>query len=348
MSHKPASAVAGASADSPPAISADGRWIAFSSADATLAPGPGVLDHSTYLYDRTLGTNQWIAFDARGYPQISADGGTVAFLSEYPLVSGIEGGTLQLYLWDRGTKTFTLATPSRKSGGTGSRGATYDFVLSAGGRYVVFTGTSDDLLAGQIPPPSSVSQPRDLYLFDRVTGTTVLVSRSKSSPLARTGEARLPLISADGHRVAFTSASSLADGDLNRREDAYLFDLDASAPTGGPVTLPPCTLFNGAAQHSNARKVLAVVGSCGVPAGASRVTVKVTAQQGTAAGNLRLYPGNVTAPPSGTLRFVKTKTASATFDLPLATNGAGTIAVLPFVRGNGTVRVVVEVNGYTP
>jgi hypothetical protein len=111
--------------------------------------------------------------------------------------------------------------------------------------------------------------------------------------------------------------------------------------------VPPCTLFDGAAQRSNARKVLAVVGSCGVPAGASRVTVKVTAQQGTAAGNLRLYPGNVTAPPSGTLRFVKTKTASATFDLPLATNGTGTIAILPFVRGNGTVRVVVEVDGYT-
>jgi hypothetical protein len=84
------------------------------------------------------------------------------------------------------------------------------------------------------------------------------------------------LISADGHQVAFTSAASLEEGDLNRQED-----------------------------------------------------------------------GDVTAPPSGTLRFVKTKPASATFDLPLATNGAGTIAVLPFVRGNGTVRVVVEVDGYT-
>jgi hypothetical protein len=74
----------------------------------------------------------------------------------------------------------------------------------------------------------------------------------------------------------------------------------------------------------------------------------VTAQQGSGPGNLRLHPGDTTASPSGTLRFQKGQTAVSSFDVPLATNGAGTIAILSFVRGNGTVRVTVEVDGYTP
>jgi Tol biopolymer transport system component len=343
VSHKPSSPTAGSSADTPPSLSADGRFVAFSSYDSGLDPGEGGLDHSVYLYDRTLGTNQWIAY---GFiPQVSADGGTVAFGSYYPLVPGVSPNTPQLYLWDRGTKAYTLATHSRRPGAVGSENGFLEFALSSNGRYLAFSSLAHDLVAGEVPPQGSRGS-TDAYLFDRVTGGTVLVSRSKASALAAAGASRFPLISADGHRVAFSSGAGLVEGDYNRQEDAYLFDLDASTP-GGPVTVPPCVLFDSAAQRSNVRKVLTVTGSCGVPAGAARVTVKVTAQQGTAAGNLRLYPGNVTAPPSGTLRFVKTKPASATFDLPLATNGNGTIAVLPFVRGNGTVRVVVEVDGYT-
>jgi Tol biopolymer transport system component len=342
VSHKPSSPTDGSSADTPPSLSADGRFVAFGSYDSGLDPGEGGLDHSLYLYDRTLGTNQWIAY---GFlPQASANGGTVAFESDYPLVPGASSNTPQLYLWDRGTKAYTLAIPSRNPGTAGNQSGFFDLALSSNGRYLAFSSLAHDLVTGEIPPV--LRGGTDVYLFDRVTGGTALVSRSKASALAATGGSHLPLISADGHRVAFTSGSGLVDGDFNRQEDAYLFDLDASTP-GGPVTVPPCTLFDGAAQRSNVRKVLTVTGSCGVPAGASQVTVKVTAQQGTAAGNLRLYPGNVTAPPSGTLRFMKAKTASATFDNPLATDGAGTIAVLPFVRGNGTVRVMVEVDGYT-
>jgi Tol biopolymer transport system component len=342
VSHQPSSPAAGSSADSPPSLSADGRFVAFCSSDSGLDPGEGGLDHSLYLYDRTLGTNQWIAY---GFlPQVSADGGTVAFGSYYPLVPGVSSNTPQLYLWDRGTKAYTLATSSRRPGAVGSENGFLEFALSSNGRYLAFSSLAHDLVAGEVPPVLLGST--DVYLFDRVTGGTALVSRSKASALAATGASHLPLISADGHRVAFTSGSGLVDGDYNRQEDAYLFDLDASTP-GGPVAVPPCVLFDGAAQRSNVRKVLTVTGSCGVPSDAARVTVKVTAREGTAAGNLRLYPGDVTAPPSGTLRFVKTQPASATFDLPLASNGAGTIAVLPFARGNGTVRVIVEVDGYT-
>jgi Tol biopolymer transport system component len=350
VSHGRAAATAGASVSSPPSISADGRLVVFASREGNLDPGVDGPDQSTYLYDRALGTNRWIAAGASGdIPRLSADGGTVAFISDLPLLPGVEPDTLELYLYSVAAKTLTLATRSRLPGVTGSAGdlsSAYD--LSADGRYVAFSTDAHDLVSGEVPPPPPVtdSLARDLYLFDRSTGATVLISRSKSSAVAATGLARFPLLSADGHKVAFTSDSSLADGDFNRRSDAYLFDLDA-AGSGGPVTVPPCAFFDGSLR-SNLQKVLAVAGSCGVPAGAHRVDVKVTARQGSGQGNLRLYPGDATGAPSGTLRFQKGQTAVLSLDLPLAANGAGTIAVLPFVRGNGTVRVTVEVDGYTP
>ena len=113
------------------------------------------------------------------------------------------------------------------------------------------------------------------------------------------------------------------------------------------MTVPPCALFDGILR-SNARKVLKVAGSCGVPAGVKQVAVKLTVSQGTGKGNVQFYPGNVRTPSAGILRFNRGATRAAGFTLPLSTNGTGTIALLPFVGGNGTVRVTVEVDGYTP
>ncbi len=171
--------------------------------------------------------------------------------------------------------------------------------------------------------------------------------------MAAAGHSSLPLISASGRQVAFTSHVDLLPGDANRRGDAYLFNLDP-APPGGPVTIPPCLLFDthrpadGPALRSNAARVVKATGTCGVPATATRVTVKVTAFQETGKGNLRFYPGDLAAPSTGILRFSAGQTQSATFDLPVASNGAGSLTILPFVAGQGTVGVSVEVNGYMP
>ena len=141
--------------------------------------------------------------------------------------------------------------------------------------------------------------------------------------------------------IAFTSDSPLVAGDFNQNWDAFVYD---AAAQGGPVTVPPCALFSGVLR-SNVRKPLIAAGACGVPAGAKQVQLKLTVSQGTGKGNVRLYPGNVTAPPSGILRFTRGATQSASFTQPL---GNGAFALLPFVAGNGTVRVGVEVDGYTP
>jgi hypothetical protein len=115
-------------------------------------------------------------------------------------------------------------------------------------------------------------------------------------------------------------------------------------PPPATVTLPPCNLFSGALR-SNARKTLTVAGSCGVAASAKQVVVKLTVSRGTGKGNVQLYPGKVNSPSAGILRFNSGATHSADFTVSL---GNGGIALLPFVAGNGTVRVSLAVDGDVP
>ncbi len=62
-------------------------------------------------------------------------------------------------------------------------------------------------------------------------------------------------------------------------------------------------------------------------------------------GNLRLYPGAATGAPAALLRFERGTARTETFTLPLGPNG--TLTILPFVSGRGTVHVAVEVTGYS-
>jgi hypothetical protein len=131
-------------------------------------------------------------------------------------------------------------------------------------------------------------------------------------------------------------------------------DLSPAAQEGGSLFAVSCTLIDtrrpadGPALRSNVARIVKATGVCGVPATAKRVTARVTAFQETGKGNVRLYPGDLSAPSAGILRFSRGQTASAVFDLPVASNGAGTLTLLPFVAGNGTAGVSVEIDGYTP
>ncbi|HEX6899451.1 MAG TPA: hypothetical protein VF789_07055 [Thermoanaerobaculia bacterium] len=307
-------------------MSADGRFLVYNVW--------GDEDLESWLYDRTVGTPELIHATAET-PRMSADGRYVVFRHAIDF---------QLYLWDRSARTTTLV----------SRPNPAAYTISSTGRYVSFL-SADLGPAGQTPAPEREAREDnyDLFLVDRTAGTTVLISRSKTSPSLAAGGAEGPLLmSAGGEQVAFTSAVDFAAADSNHLRDAYLFSL--TAPTGGgPTPLPPCKLLDTRrradrpALRSDTRRTVRAAGVCGVPSTAKSVSVTVTALQGTGKGNLRLYAGNDTVNSSGILRFEKNATRSATFNVPLATNGAGTIAILPFVAGKGTVQVIVEVNGYS-
>ena len=313
-------------------MSADGRFLVFNMW--------GEEDLESWLFDRSSRASEKI-HPASVTPRISADGRYVVYsdlLDE------------QIYLWDRAARTATLVTRSSPAGGN-SDGFPGSYAISATGRYVAFLSDGTDLVPGQVSAPGRANE--DLFLFDRTTNKILLVSRSETSPVSAVGGAGTPLLSASGEQVAFTSRVDAAPGDSNALSDAYLFSLTGTTGGGGPVPLPTCKLLDTRrradrpALRSNTHRTVRAAGVCGVPATAKSVAVTVTALQATGKGNLRLYAGNNTVTSSGILRFEKTATRSATFTVPLATNGAGTLSILPFVAGKGTVQVIVEVRGYS-
>jgi hypothetical protein len=118
-------------------------------------------------------------------------------------------------------------------------------------------------------------------------------------------------------------------------------------------SMSPCRLLDtrvagqGPALASGAsRPVTATGGSCGIPAIAGAIAVNLTSVGSTGAGNLRLYPGDGTAPQTSALNFAAGQTRANNGVFPLAGNGSGTLAILATVTGGGTVDAVLDVTGY--
>jgi Tol biopolymer transport system component len=122
--------------------------------------------------------------------------------------------------------------------------------LDASGRFVAFTSTSPRLVS----PGSDENQSPDVFLFDRESGVTVLVSRAQGTTnVAADGYSLNPLLSADGRLLAFESnAADLTPLEPEGRTQGlvYLYDritgatsllspslLSPSRPTYWPVSL---------------------------------------------------------------------------------------------------------------
>ena len=134
---------------------------------------------------------------------------------------------------------------SVSTGGVPGDNVSSDPASSADGRYIVFTSVATNLVAGDT---NGVS---DVFLRDRIAGTTVLVSRGSA---AANGASYDASVSDDGRYVAFTSeATNLAGGVAGA--DAFVKDM-----VTGVVT----RVGNGATQariSGNGRFVAYVVGS---------------------------------------------------------------------------------------
>ncbi len=243
VSHRPGSAVtAGNSRSFHPAISDDGRYVAFLSlADDLIAGQDANGNTDAFLYDRETGAVTLVsrsagsattAGDGRAQDvAISADGSYVAFSdTSTDLVSGQvspDGGfSLQIFLYDRATGTMALASHAAGSATTAALGESSNPVLSDDGRYVAYTSGAVDLIAGGVDDAID-----DIYLYDRTTGANVLVSHAHGSAVTSAdGDSIAPRISADGRYVAYMSlASNLVAGvtDSGGRNDVFLYDRDA-------------------------------------------------------------------------------------------------------------------------
>ena len=97
-------------------------------------------------------------------------------------------------------------------------------MVSADGRYVAFYSDADNLV------PGDDNDSYDVFVRDRQTGTTTLVSGGVSGP--GDGSAFDPSVSADGRYVAFYSnATNLVPGGSNGNYQVFVRDLQAGTTT---------------------------------------------------------------------------------------------------------------------
>ena len=242
---------AGAPADAgnfEPAISADGRLVAFESLAGNLSGEDGdgfndvfVRDTATQtliLASRANGPGGAGGDDGSGGVAISADGRFVAFNSGADNLSGedVEAVT-DVFVRDLQAATTTLVSREGGPGGAGGDDTSFDAAISADGRIVAFTSSADNLSDADALGP-------DVFVRDLQAGVTALVSR-ESGPGGAGGDSASggPAISADGRFVAFDSTAqnlSDEDEDVGDRADVFVRDLQANTTTlvsraSGPV-----------------------------------------------------------------------------------------------------------------
>jgi Tol biopolymer transport system component len=157
---------------------------------------------------------------------ISADGRFVAFDSDASnLVANDTNNQKNAFLRDVFVHDRITGETTRVSVSSEGAQANADSVspaISAAGRFVAFTSQASNLVGGDTNKcrlPNATHACYDVFVRDRVAGTTERVSVSSSGRQANAGS-WASAISADGRFVVFTSrASNLVVGDTNRCND---------------------------------------------------------------------------------------------------------------------------------
>ncbi len=105
--------------------------------------------------------------------------------------------------------------------------------VSSNGRYVVFTDAAANLATGQVMNSKTTTS---VFLYDRSTGTTTLVSHAASSTATTAdGTSENAAISADGNWVAYVSNGDNLVSGQQLADDTY--NLTVYGYTGGTFTL---------------------------------------------------------------------------------------------------------------
>jgi Tol biopolymer transport system component len=203
-----------------PAVSSDGRFVAFFSLASNLVTPDSNSSWDVFVRDRQLGATERASVDSSGaqgnwdseYPVLSADGRYVAFESlASNLVGGDTNAAWDVFVHDRfsGTTERVSVDSSGAQANSDSRSAS----ISADGRYVAFASSAGNLAAG-----GSLGT-WNIYVRDRQTGTTECVGASADS------DSGAPAISGDGRYVAFWSyATNLVPNDTNSCRDVFVYD----------------------------------------------------------------------------------------------------------------------------
>jgi Tol biopolymer transport system component len=210
-------------------ISADGRYIAFTSNANNLVASDTNNRPDIFVHDRITGVTERVSVNSQGQEgnyssnsgRLSTDGRYIVFHSLADnLVPDDTDGFQDIFVHDR----LTGQTGRVSISSLGIQGNAHSLYgdISATGRYVVFTSEATNLVT--IPLNSSMN----VFIHDRATGQTALVSQNTAG-IAGNHWSSFSRFSGDERLVIFHSqASNLVSGDTNSANDVFVFEV----PTG--------------------------------------------------------------------------------------------------------------------
>ena len=281
-----ASGVMGAAADGAaqnPAISANGRFVAFDSVAENLsdADTPGVVDvyvrdlvtNTTTLASRQTGADGLGGSGHSTVPSISADGRFVAFQSLASDLSTEDSDNVQeIFVRDLLANTTILAS----RGARVSDGWSQEPALSADGRFVAFESEANSFTPENRPG-------ENIYLRDLRSRTITLVSRaSGAAGVSAQGDSFRAALSGDARFVAFESGST----NLSLEDDPDVQDVFARDLRGEPVGSPAPRPVDASGPALSAQQL-------------NRANRRVRVSR---RGRFRLFCGRYTEPVTGTCR----------------------------------------------
>jgi Tol biopolymer transport system component len=223
-----------------PSISADGRYVVFTSPATTLAPGATGTNRKIFRHDLETATTIEVSVRPDGTSAIrdsnsatvSGDGRFVAFASQ---ARDLVPGSTTLNLNSAYVRDLQDGTTRRLPSGFVKGSPT----ISADGRYVAYMDSRSGLV------PEDTNGFTDVFRFDLTTGEVIRVNVAGDGTPADKDSGVVPQgvpLSADGRYVLFESgATNLVADDTNTRRDAFVRDtvagtttrISANSTTGG-------------------------------------------------------------------------------------------------------------------
>jgi Tol biopolymer transport system component len=224
-----------------PAVSADGRWVAFVSEASNLLGGDPTTDPNgfadIFLVDTQTSTIRLVS--SAGAPadgnsfdvDISADGRYVVFQTfATNLVPGdANGPDGDIVLFDAQTGSLTLVS---RRGLAGVQGDDESFAptISADGTKVAFGSRATNLVG------NDTNGKADIFVRDVVTGVTSRVSTDSSGRQANNTSFDATIAPGGGFVALSSLASNLVSGDTNGARDIFLKNLSTGKTTRVSVT----------------------------------------------------------------------------------------------------------------
>ncbi len=199
------------------------RVRAYRASDGTFSGYSPVITTRTYwacspdaLIQLVSVNNNGIPLDS-GQANMSGDGRYIVFSTSSRVPPEDTNTYRDVYVHDRFTCTTSLI--SRTNSGQAGNDDSEEGSISDDGRWVAFTSEAINLV------PNTTARVYQVYLHDRQTGQTILVSHNTSG-IPGDAASTTPQISSDGHYIVFQSNATnlVANDTVPTAGDVYVYD----------------------------------------------------------------------------------------------------------------------------